>query len=75
MLLVRERYLLCELSYLLETLVEMEEVVLERGWENFTEKYCSTEEFVPEGFSISMANFYEVDECVRNRYASLRLRH
>jgi hypothetical protein len=34
---------LCELAYLLETLVEMDELVLERGWEDFTERYCNTE--------------------------------
>lgn len=72
MFLVKERYVLCELAFLLETLVDMDELVLERGWEDFTERYCGTEEFVPDGFSISMANYYEVEECVRHRYSTLR---
>ena len=49
----------------------MEEVVGEGGWEGFTERYSNAEELVPEGFSISMANYYEVDEEVRNRHARL----
>lgn len=49
----------------------MNELVSERGWEDFTEKYSSTDEFIPEGFTISMANYYEVDECVRHRYTLL----